>query len=188
MPATAARFGVTNRYDPIQSLEGAAAYLRILSRMFDGKLDLVLASYNAGEGAVLAFRDGRSIRLPNGKVINPRGIRTGGVPPYSETRDYVARGQLVFENIDRACVFAAPGKRPAGAVGGASDPAPFRAQTRRVTRTIYLVDGGQPPHRALALPDEREIARVFMVSPKSTDAKASEVPKAEVPTQSIRFQ
>jgi len=38
---------------------------------------------------------------PNNKIINPRGLRTGGVPPYSETRQYVARGGMIYAEITR---------------------------------------------------------------------------------------
>ena len=70
MPATAKRFGVSNRLDPMQNLRGGMAYLRWLLDRFDGDLDLALAGYNAGEGAV---------------------DRHGGIPPYRETRAYVRR-------------------------------------------------------------------------------------------------
>lgn len=72
MPATAARFGVAagELFDPERNLEAASKYLRFLIREFDGELLLVLAAYNAGEGAVRRY---------------------DGVPPYRETRDYIAR-------------------------------------------------------------------------------------------------
>jgi soluble lytic murein transglycosylase-like protein len=73
MPATARRFGVDDApgalYDPAVNLEVGAAYLKSLQARFGNDLTLVLAAYNAGEGAV--ERHGRS------------------VPPYAETRDYV---------------------------------------------------------------------------------------------------
>ncbi len=69
MPGTAARFGVTNPYDPAQSIMGGTRYLRELLRLFGGRVDLALAGYNAGEGAVMKY-----------------GRR---VPPYRETQDYV---------------------------------------------------------------------------------------------------
>jgi soluble lytic murein transglycosylase-like protein len=71
MPGTAARFGVTNIFDPQQNIEGGARYMRFLLDHFDGDVDLALAGYNAGEGAVLKY-----------------GRR---VPPYRETQDYVRR-------------------------------------------------------------------------------------------------
>jgi hypothetical protein len=71
MPGTAARFGVRNSSDPAQNIAGGTRYLKQLIGQFNGRIDLVLASYNAGEGAVLKF--GRK------------------VPPYRETRNYVKR-------------------------------------------------------------------------------------------------
>lgn len=70
IPATAARFGVTDPYDPHENLRGGMGYLRWLLDHFNGDLRLALAGYNAGEGAVK---------------------RHGGVPPYTETREYVRR-------------------------------------------------------------------------------------------------
>ena len=69
MPDTAARYGVTNPYDVGQSIKGGTRYLKDLLTMFDGRVDLALAGYNAGEGAVMKY----------GKTI----------PPYTETRNYV---------------------------------------------------------------------------------------------------
>jgi soluble lytic murein transglycosylase-like protein len=71
MPGTAMRFGVTNIFDPRQNIEGGARYLRFLTERFNGELSLVLAGYNAGEGAVEKY-----------------GWR---VPPYAETQEYVRR-------------------------------------------------------------------------------------------------
>jgi len=70
IPATAERFGVSNVWDPEQNVRGGMAYLRWLMKTFDGDVRLVLAAYNAGEGAV---------------------ARYGGVPPFAETEGYVAR-------------------------------------------------------------------------------------------------
>ena len=69
MPGTAARYGVTNPYDVAQSIRGGTRYLKDLLEMFNGRVDLALAGYNAGEGAVMKY--GRTI------------------PPYNETRNYV---------------------------------------------------------------------------------------------------
>ena len=71
MPGTARRLGVTNIYDPKQNIEGGVKYMRMLLNMFSGDVNLALAGYNAGEGAVMKY-----------------GYR---IPPYNETREYVRR-------------------------------------------------------------------------------------------------
>jgi soluble lytic murein transglycosylase-like protein len=100
--ATALRYGLTNPHDPSESLDAAARYVRDLHTRFGPRVDLILAAYNAGEGTVEAFRDGRTLVLPNNKIINPRGQRTGGIPPYTETRQYVARGEIIYQELTRS--------------------------------------------------------------------------------------
>ncbi len=69
MPPTARRMGVTDIYDPKQNIEGGIKYMRLLLNMFGGDLNLALAGYNAGEGAVIKY-----------------GYK---IPPYNETQNYV---------------------------------------------------------------------------------------------------
>lgn len=69
MPATAARFGVSDLFDSRQNIHAGTRYLRFLLDRFGGSLELALAGYNAGEGAVERY----------GKRI----------PPFSETQNYV---------------------------------------------------------------------------------------------------
>ena len=66
-----------------------------------GASDSILAAYNAGEGTVLAYLNGRPLYLAN-KTINPGSKRTaGGVPPYPETIAYVSRGLRVYRWLER---------------------------------------------------------------------------------------
>lgn len=78
MPGTAARYGVTNPYDMGQSIMGGTRYLKDLLKMFNGRVDLALAGYNAGENAVIKY----------GYTI----------PPYDETRNYV---KLIIKRYGR---------------------------------------------------------------------------------------
>ena len=89
MPETAARFGVRNPHDADQAVSGGVAYLVWLLDRFGGNVSLALAAYNSGHMAVEAYLYGKTIVLNNGKVINRRGIRNNGIPPYAETVDYV---------------------------------------------------------------------------------------------------
>jgi soluble lytic murein transglycosylase-like protein len=117
MPETAARYGLMNPHDPKAAIDAAARYFRDLLRRFDGRIDLAFAAYNAGEGTVEAFRNGRVLRLSNGKVINAGRSVTVGIPPYPETRNYVRLAARLL--TDR----------------GRSSTQPFNALTTNVTLT-----------------------------------------------------
>ena len=89
MPETAARYGLRDPHNPEQAIDAAARYFRDLLRRFGGRVDLAVAAYNAGEGAVTSFLTGKPLILRDGRIINARGLVTGGIPPYMETRRYV---------------------------------------------------------------------------------------------------
>ena len=89
MPETAARYALQDPHDPKTAIDAGARYFRDLLRRFNGRVDLALAAYNAGEGTVDAFMTGRSLRLRNGRVIKSAKTMTGGIPPYRETQEYV---------------------------------------------------------------------------------------------------
>jgi hypothetical protein len=108
MPATAARFGLLDSHDPVAAIDAAARYVRYLTQKFANSPALVLAAYNAGEGAVESYLRGVPLRLPGGKIINPRGQQTGGVPPYTETKRYVTGGLSVMRLVSDLGVFTAP--------------------------------------------------------------------------------
>jgi len=76
MPPTAARFGVSNSYDPVANMQGGARYLRwLLDRFQDTRL--AVAAYNAGEGAVQRYGN--------------------QVPPFRETQTYVVRVLSLYQ-------------------------------------------------------------------------------------------
>jgi soluble lytic murein transglycosylase-like protein len=75
IPTTAQRFGVNDAYSPQQNVDAGVRYLKVLLERYDGNLDLALAAYNAGEGAV---------------------DRAHGVPAFRETRDYVQKVQNAY--------------------------------------------------------------------------------------------
>lgn len=105
IPATALRFNLFNPYQPEPAIRAAARYVRFLSNRFGGRVDSILAGYNAGEGAVDAFLTGRTIRSGK-KIINAGGLKTvGGVPPYRETVGYVARGLVVYRLLKMRQMF-----------------------------------------------------------------------------------
>ena len=76
MPATAQRYGVTDRFNPVQSLEGGGRYMRDLLMLFNHDTRLALAAYNAGENAVTRYQ---------------------GIPPFDETVDYVEKVMQLLE-------------------------------------------------------------------------------------------
>jgi len=107
IPATAARFGLENPYQPAPAIRAAARYVKVLSNLFGGRIDSILAAYNSGEGTVSAYLYGRTIRLGR-KIINPKGIKTiGGVPPYAETIGYVGRGLKIYRWLVKSGAFPA---------------------------------------------------------------------------------
>jgi soluble lytic murein transglycosylase-like protein len=100
MPATAATLDVQDTFDTRENIDGGVRHLRVLMDRYHNDLPLVLAAYNAGDRAVIAYR---------------------GVPPYRETRQYVIR---VLRRFDRDAARAAaqriyggrPAARPAALV------------------------------------------------------------------------
>jgi transglycosylase-like protein with SLT domain len=75
MPATASLLGVRDSFDPIENINGGVRHLRGLLERFGQDVALAVAAYNAGEHAVTQY---------------------GGVPPYAETRGYVAKVLSLF--------------------------------------------------------------------------------------------
>ena len=122
MPGTAIRYGVTNIFDPRQNIEGGARYVRFLLDRFDGDVNLTLAGYNAGEGAVEKY--GRRI------------------PPYAETQEYVRRISRRYSLLrdPNAALYAPRVSSSQLAQLQAKQPVPLTVYERTVL-TVRLPDG-----------------------------------------------
>jgi soluble lytic murein transglycosylase-like protein len=79
IPATAKRFGIANSFNPEQNIDAGVRYLKYLQSLFDDER-LVLAAYNAGEGAVAKHQR---------------------IPPYRETQDYIVRVGKRYAELKR---------------------------------------------------------------------------------------
>jgi soluble lytic murein transglycosylase len=110
MPGTAGRYAVENSFDPEANIRGGVRYLRFLHDMFSGRLPLALAAYNAGENVV---------------------ARYNGVPPYPETRQYVARVLAFYGRRDLGGRDPGPSPRRTGIEVGRGVPS-----TQRVYRRV----------------------------------------------------
>jgi len=75
MPGTASYYGVADPFDSDSNIDGGVRYLKDLSALYPGRTDLILAAYNAGQSAVTKYN---------------------GVPPYAETRNYIAKVQADY--------------------------------------------------------------------------------------------
>lgn len=81
MPGTAKQYGVTNRRDPEQNVNGGAKYLKFLLNLFDSNLKLAIAAYNAGENAVKKYKN--------------------SIPPYPETQHYVEKVLALYDKYGK---------------------------------------------------------------------------------------
>lgn len=158
MPATAARFGAANPHEALEAIDAAAKYVRLLLNRFNGRVDLALAAYNAGEETVEAYRTGRAIRIGD-KVINPSRRITGGVPPYRETQNYVAVGLRILNNLSLPTTIIATA--PPGNTSPSYDPA--RKSIFYIAGSASVENSSPPqiPHSKLAI--RRSVSFTFTV-------------------------
>jgi len=138
MPATAKRFGVKNIFDPEENIRAGTDYLKFLSDRYQGNIDLILAGYNAGEGAVDKFK---------------------GIPPYKETQNYVpsvkarikgqsrdAYDELLEDDSERLGAESPPIATASETQFTPIEQTPVVAQP--LTSTPRLVEPGTPASRA----------------------------------------
>ncbi len=112
MPGTASELNV-NPYDPDQNIQGGTMYLRQMIDHFAGKVELAIAAYNAGPGAVEKHR---------------------GIPPFAETRDYVRRVLALWRGAD----FSLPAAATIMLPGNTRKPYLIRGPNNRLVLTTSL--------------------------------------------------
>ncbi|MFP5287843.1 MAG: lytic transglycosylase domain-containing protein [Thermoanaerobaculia bacterium] len=118
MPATASQLRVSDPYDPDENVRGGTQYLRHLIDRFPGRLDLAVAAYNAGPGAV---------------------ERYNGIPPYRETRDYVKRVLALYEGGEPVLSsFATSSGTGSISISGRRKPRIIRNSQNRIVVTTAL--------------------------------------------------
>jgi hypothetical protein len=100
MPATAADYGVTDAFDPVQNIDAGVEHLAMLLDLYDGDVTLAAAAYNAGQGAVARYGN--------------------QVPPFAETQVYVQRVNLLHQRYRNEMALAAQPAPAANPTTGAA--------------------------------------------------------------------
>ncbi|VWD64984.1 lytic transglycosylase catalytic subunit [Burkholderia lata] len=122
-PATGARFGKTALRQTRDNVEAGVAYLNWLMRRFDGRLDLMLAGYNAGEGAVARYGN--------------------TVPPYAETQAYVRKVLVHYARLSGRAPLVAGPRESASAPAAAGYRVLMAGDS--LEQLVRLLIGGPPP-------------------------------------------
>src|SRR5579872_6150205 len=117
MPDTASELKISNPYDPSENVRGGTMYLRQMIDHFAGKVELAIAAYNAGPGAV---------------------EKHGGIPPFAETRDYVRRVLSLWRGAEIALPSAATAAASMLLPGNHRKPYLIRGANNRLVLTTSL--------------------------------------------------
>lgn len=116
IPSTARRFGVSNTFDPLENIRGGVKYLRFLLDYYQGDYAKAIAAYNAGENAVDKYH---------------------GIPPFAETRNYVAQVARNLQAARAAAPLAAKTSQSAANATNAETPRPIQTSTGSDGRVYY---------------------------------------------------
>jgi soluble lytic murein transglycosylase len=117
MPDTASELKISNPYDASENVRGGTMYLRQMIDHFAGKVELAIAAYNAGPGAV---------------------EKHGGIPPFAETRDYVRRVLSLWRGAEIALPSAATAAASMLLPGSHRKPYLIRGANNRLVLTTSL--------------------------------------------------
>lgn len=178
MPATAAMRGLTNAFEPLQALRESASYLRELRVTFGGNLGLAAGAYNAGPGAVAAWRAGRAalpfetqayVRLVTGYTVEAWTARQmpqmASLPPLTDTligaRCVELANGVVNHAVPRRDYTADPAWGPWGVqLAGSFSEGDVLARFERVRRRYEAVLGD---HLPLVVPGRLTDASTYVV-------------------------
>jgi len=147
IPATASRFGTNDRYNPHDNIKAGTRYLKFLLKRFKGDLKLVAAAYNAGEGAV---------------------DRYNGIPPYKETRAYVAKVLNAYNKFTKAM----PKHRYVTAKNTQRTKSAWHLRLTQNKQLTQLIDA-----RSLAFttPEWKQMAKILMSEQGKTEASLNQL-------------
>jgi hypothetical protein len=156
MPSTASLIGVRDPHDPDENIDAGASHLRAMLDTFKGNLPLALAAYNAGEQNVIRHR---------------------GIPPFQETRQFVARvlrrmgdkkgAERVMAKPVPPPQWVARSPRTEPKVRMASPASPYPGSTRPTMIQVAAPRGGEQPAAQLVLHEleQRPSSRTWSPAP-----------------------
>lgn len=124
MPQTASQLGVHNAFDPQANVEGGTRYLRELLERYDFDLIKALAAYNAGPERVEQY---------------------GGVPPYYETKAYVAR---IVRDFNKKKMVAKAAAKPVGQANAANKSAATHVSSAKLEKSRSQTQAKATPNPA----------------------------------------